>query len=189
MTTSAKVIIADDNREFCSQASVLLNNYGFETIVAAKDGNKLVDLIKENKPDVVLMDVFLPNLDAIGVMKAVKEKLPMVNPLFMMMSSFDNPMLEKELIACGASYFFLRPFDLNIMAERIYQLSGSKLHVNTSNVSKMPAPKGTTTDIEILVTDIIHQIGVPAHIKGYHYLREAIIMSIHSPDIINSITK
>jgi two-component system response regulator (stage 0 sporulation protein A) len=94
--------------------------------------------------------------------------------------------LQKELIDAGADYYFLKPFDTNAMAERLIQLSGWK-NERTPIVVKDNVV--TDTQLEIMITDIIHQIGVPAHIKGYHYLREAIVLSIKNSEIINSVTK
>ena len=107
-------------------------------------------------------------------------------PMVMAMSSFDNQRLEKETLDAGASYYFLKPFDINTMAERIIQLSGWK-----NEISPVVVKDNVVTDpeLELMVTEIIHQIGVPAHIKGYHYLREAIILSIKNSEIINSVTK
>ena len=106
--------------------------------------------------------------------------------MIMAMSSFDNPRLEKETLNAGASYYFLKPFDINAMAERIIRLSGWR-----NEISPVVVKDNVVTDpeLELMVTEIIHQIGVPAHIKGYHYLREAIILSVKNSEIINSVTK
>lgn len=189
MESNTKVLISDDDKEFCAQCSAILRTYGFETVIVAKNGNTVVDKIKECKPAVVLMDVFMPHLDAIGVMKAVRSEGITPVPLFMTVSTFDNPILERELLSSGVSYCFLKPFDTEMMAERIVQLSG---HKTTNNISSFPTVQQTRTsepDIEMMVTEIMHQIGVPAHIKGYHYLRDAIVLAVKDGDIINSVTK
>ena len=121
-----------------------------------------------------------------GVIKNINENESKEKPMIMAMSSFDSQRLEKELIDAGVDYYFLKPFDVNVMAQRIIQISGWKnekapLVVKDSVVSD--------AQLELMITEIIHQIGVPAHIKGYHYLREAIILSIKNSDIINSVTK
>ncbi len=186
MNSKMTVLISDDSKEFSTQCSSILRSYGFETIMAPKDGVKVLAIIKEQQPSVVLIDVFMPYLDAIGVMSAVK-KLNIANPpIFMTMSSFDNPMLENELIKSGSIYHFLKPFDTQILSERIIQICGMGKEDYTSPISMIP--KGEP-DLELMVTEIILQIGVPAHIKGYHYLRESIILAVKEPDIINSITK
>lgn len=187
MTEKKKVLIADDNKEFCAQAAAMLRTCGFETVFAPKDGIKATQAIVEHQPSVVVIDVFMPRLDAIGVMKAVREDETISQPMFMMMSTFDNGILEREVLAAGAAYYFLRPFDVSMLVERIVQLTAS--HSVPDNVSRITSVRSATPNLEVTVTDIIHQIGVPAHIKGYHYLREAIIMSVNDPEIINSVTK
>ena len=185
MTNKIKVLIADDNKEFCAQCSALLRTYGYETVVAPKDGFRVVELVEENQPNIVLLDVFMPRLDAIGVMKTIRESQISVQPLFMMMSTFDNPVLERELLNSGASYYVLKPFDTDVLVERIVQISGYK----KADILDLPGAGKLQPDLEMMVTEIIHQIGVPAHIKGYHYLRESILLAVNNADIINSVTK
>lgn len=134
-----------------------------------------------------MCDVFMPHSDAIGVMKRVREEdLP--QPQFMVLSGFDNVMLQNEVMRSGARYYFLKPFDPEVLAERVVQLLGSAAEENGKNVKAMPF--GTSgQDVELMVTEMIHQIGVPAHIKGYHYLREAILLSVEDPEIMNAVTK
>ena len=185
MADKMKVLISDDNKEFCAQAAALLHTYGYETIFVAKDGIKVTQAILDQRPNVALIDVFMPRLDAIGVMKAVREDEQAYRPLFMLMSTFDNGILERELLSAGAAYYFLRPFDVNMLVERVVQLSGVRRNDNVSRITD----SRRSPSLEVTVTDIIHQIGVPAHIKGYHYLREAIMMAVNDPEIINSVTK
>ncbi|MEG2204744.1 MAG: response regulator, partial [Oscillospiraceae bacterium] len=124
MAEKMKVLIADDNKEFCAQSAALLHACGYETVLAPKDGIRVVEMIREHRPTVALLDVFMPRLDAIGVMKAIRESKLETEPMFMMMSTFDNGMLERELLGAGATYYFLRPFDIEMLVERIVQLSG-----------------------------------------------------------------
>lgn len=179
-------IISDDSKEFLSRVSGLLRSYGFEAITVAKDGAKLVNAIEQYKPDVVLMDVIMSNLDAIGVMGKAKH-LVSTTPHFMVMTSFDNVGVQRELMNAGASYLFIRPFDVDMLVERIIQLSGAKKLDN--NVVHFAAHESPKIDLEVLVTEILHQIGVPAHIKGYHYLRESVMLAVNDSNIINSVTK
>ncbi len=183
MEKKIKVIIADDSTEFGQNCANALKSYGMDVILCSKDGRRLLDGIQRDKPDVVIADVFMPNMDIISVLSEIKnyEKKPLV----MAISGYDNPMLEKETITAGASYYFIKPFDTNILAERIIQFSGwknSAMPIVTDNVMG-------DNDLELMVTEIIHQIGVPAHIKGYHYLREAIILAVKDVEMINSVTK
>lgn len=187
MSIKHKVLIVEDNKEFCAQCAGRLRSFGFETLTSPKDGTKVVEMIADNQPTVVLMDVFMPRLDAIGVMKGVKSLSMSPAPLFMLMSTFDNTDLERELLANGATYYFLRPFDVELLVERVVQVVSLKRALPVTMPPIMATSK--TDDLEMMVTEIIHQIGVPAHIKGYHYIRESIMLSVQDPDIINSVTK
>ena len=186
MGKKLKIVIADNSTELGQSCSKALKSYGMDVILCQKDGQEVLSKIKSEKPDVVLADVFMPNLDIIGVLNSIKGFDSGEKPMIMAMSSFDNQRLEKETLDAGASYYFLKPFDINTMAERIIQLSGWK-----NEISPVVVKDNVVTDpeLELMVTEIIHQIGVPAHIKGYHYLREAIILSVKNSDIINSVTK
>ncbi len=186
MEKKLKVLIADDSTEFGQVCANALGGYGMEVFFCEKDGQIVVGKAEELKPDVILADVFMPNLDMLGVLRELKQLFGNNMPMVMAMSGFDNPRLEKETLSSGASYYFLKPFDMNTLAERIIQLS------NWRNDSAPIVAKNnvvTDSDLELLITEIIHQIGVPAHIKGYHYLREAIILSVKNTDVINSVTK
>ena len=186
MRKKLKIVIADDSTELGQNCAKALKGYGMDVVLCQKDGGKVLNAVRSQKPDVVLADVFMPNLDIIGVLNGIREMDSKERPMVMAMSSFDNPRLEKETLDAGASYYFLKPFDINTMAERIIQLSGWK-----NEISPVVVKDNVVTDpeLELMVTEIIHQIGVPAHIKGYHYLREAIILSVKNSDIINSVTK
>ena len=129
--------------------------------------------------------MFLPNIDALGVMSALSAQDSLNKPQYFVMSGFGNPRLEAEALSSGAAYFFIKPFDFSILAERILQLCGRSKRSDVIINNNAPV---TDSDLELMVTEIIHQIGVPAHIKGYHYLRDAIIMSIKEPEYINSVT-
>ena len=184
MDKKLTVLIGDNKTEFTVSCANVLKSYGIRVITCEKDGYTLVEAIKKEKPDVVLADVFMPSMDILGVMEEIK-RLP-DQPMVMAMSCFDNPKLEQETLSCGVSYYFLKPFDVGQIAERIIRITKWKSE-------NKPAKSGNNIlsdpDLEIMVTEIIHQIGVPAHIKGYQYLREAIILSVKDTEIINSVTK
>ncbi len=186
MEKKLKIVIADNSTELGQNCAKAFKAYGMQTLLCEKDGKSLLKLIKNEKPDVVLADVFMPNLDILGVLSALKEINIKERPMIMAMSGFDNQRLERETLDAGADYYFLKPFDINTIAERIIQLSGWK-NERTPLVIKNNVV--TDPQLELMVTDIIHQIGVPAHIKGYHYLREAILLSIKNSEIVNSVTK
>lgn len=186
MNTKIKVLIGEDNKDFCTQVSSILRTYGVNTAVCPKDGRQIVETIRQSQPTVVLLDAFMPGLDAIGVMREVAALHLQNPPLFMTMTSYDNRPLQDELMRSGSVYHFLQPFDIEVMAERIVQMAGGN---RTAPLPAGSRPLAKEADLEMMVTEIIHQIGVPAHIKGYHYLRDAIIMCIQTPAIINSVTK
>ncbi len=186
MEKKLKVVIADDSTEMGQNCAKALKSYGMDVTLCEKDGLKVVEIAKTRKPDVILADVFMPNLDILGVLNSIKDMSEKDRPMIMAMSSFDNQRLEKETLDAGAGYYFLRPFDVNTMAQRIIQLSGWR-----NEISPIVVKDNVVSDpqLEMLITEIIHQIGVPAHIKGYHYLREAIMLSVKNSEIINSVTK
>ncbi len=185
MEKKLKILLADNTTELGNTCRKILGQYGMETTVCEKDGLKLLDSVKRIKPDVVIADVFMPNLDILGVLDNLKNSEMREKPLVMAMSSYDNPRLEKETLSAGASYYFIKPFDVKSMAERIKILTKYSSNENNANNIELT----DDNDLELMVTEIIHQIGVPAHIKGYHYLREAIIMSVRNNEAINSVTK
>lgn len=186
MEKKLKVIFADDSTELGQNCAKVLKEYGMDVVLCEKDGKRVVEKAKEISPDVIVADVFMPNLDILGVLNSFKELGEKDKPMVMAMSSFDNQRLEKETLEAGASYYFLKPFDINTMAERIIKLSGWK---NQREPVVVKDNVITDAGLEVMITDIIHQIGVPAHIKGYHYLREAILLSVKNDEIINSVTK
>ncbi len=186
MEKNLKIVIADEGTDLVRSCVKAFKGYGMNTSLCEKDGHQLLNKIKAEKPDIVLADVFMPNLDILGVLSNLKDMDTKERPMVMAMTAFDNQLLQKEVLEAGASYYFLKPFDVSTMAERIIQLSGWKNEKSPLVVSNNVV---TDTELQLMVTEIIHQIGVPAHIKGYHYLREAIILSIKNNDIVNSVTK
>lgn len=191
MENNLKILIAEDCSEFKKENMSILNEMGFNLDFCEKDGLKIIDSIQKSSPDIVFMDLFMPGVDAIGVVKAAKREWGSNSPDFIVFSNFNNDALEKEVMLAGASYFVLKPFNVRELGERILDLIGLKK--NYPNIPQSFYNKNsnviTNKNLEISVTEILHQIGVPAHIKGYHYLRDSIIMSIEDPDIINAVTK
>ncbi len=174
------VLLADDKTEFGKSCAECLKERGVEVLSTAKDGGQLLNDIEKFEPDVVLMDLFMPNLDAIGVLQKIKSVSLKRKPVYIVMSSFDNPQLAEEAISNGAAYFLIKPFDFNMLADRV---------LNSFRVVSGNVVRKMESNLEIVVTNILHEIGVPAHIKGYHYLREAILLAIKEPEVISSITK
>ena len=186
MGRKISVLLADNSEYFAVPCANGMKAQGLDVMTTEKDGRTVLEAIERYQPDVVIMDFFLPRLDAIGVMKRMQEKADGQRPLVMIMSGFDNPALEREAMSAGADYYFLKPFDAEAMAQRILSLCGEQPAVHAV---KTPAPSEANSNLEIQVTEIIHQIGVPAHIKGYQYLRDAILLAIEDDTIINAVTK
>ena len=180
MSKKLKIMIVQESNEYSLHCAKFLENYGFDVITVAKDGSKVIEYIKINIPDVVLMDAFMPRVDALGVLDQLKNENLKKKPIVALLLTCDNPRFESELLAAGASYCFIKPFELNIMAERLVQISGW---------TDMKSQTREDPDLEIIISDIMRQIGVPAHIKGYQYLRESIALSIKDPDLMHSVTK
>ncbi|MBR3935270.1 MAG: sporulation transcription factor Spo0A [Oscillospiraceae bacterium] len=183
MENKIRILISDDDRDFCASCENAFSSLGFEVFTVKKDGRELFDNIVLKKPHIVLSSAFMPNLDLIGVLNASKEKLGDEIPLFIAVVPSDNTVLEKELLSGGVAYCFIKPIDYSVLAERIRSLC-----LSTGRNCATPNSKNQS-NLEVIITDIIHQIGVPAHIKGYHYLREAIIMAVDDIEIMNSVTK
>ena len=187
MDKRIKLLVANDSSEFHNDYGHVFENSGMEVSYVAKDGIKLLEKIESSHPDVVLANLFMPRLDGIGVMKASRTKLSGAKPLFIIVSNFTSPTLEREVMMSGAAYFAICPFDAADLSERIIQLC--TMNGLSPKVPAKPQTVEAEPSLEIQVTEILHQIGVPAHIKGYHYLRDSIIMAIETPDIINAVTK
>ena len=187
MNKQLKVVIADDTTEFGQKCAKTLKGYGMEVELCEKDGFEVIKTIKRQKPNVVVADVFMPGLDILGVLNSLKDMNEKDRPLIMAMSCFDNPRLEKQALDAGAAYYFLRPFDINMMAQRIIQLSDWSNEISPLVVKKDNVV--TDTQLEFIITEIMHDLGVPAHIKGYQYIRYSIMLAVKDKDIIGSITK
>ena len=179
MKEQYKLMIATDCDELKEDS--LFAQKGFLVSRIAKDGAALCERILTQKPDVVLMDVFMPNLDAIGVINSVKSKSMQKMPAFVVISNISNSMIEREVMAAGASYFAIRPPTAQELSERVIDFCG----VDIRRLQDLDE----ALTLKIRITEILHQIGVPAHIKGYQYLRDAIMMAVTTPESINAITK
>ncbi len=183
MENKIKILISDDDNEFCASCEKALSSLGFEVLTVSKNGRDLFDKIMLIKPEIVLSNAFMSQMDLISVISATKDKIGNGAPLFFALVSSESDTLEKELLSGGVAYCFIKPLDFSMLAERIRSIC-----LSTGRSHSVSSEK-TDSKLEVVITDIIHQIGVPAHIKGYHYLREAIIMAVNDIEIMNSVTK
>ena len=181
MEKQVKVLISTEDGEWDAASIDCLRQKGAEVLFEQKDGEQMLRRIRLEAPQVVLMELFMPGMDAIGVMRAVGQDSRGEKPMFIISSTYGTPLLEREVLAAGAASFVLMPYDRKEVIERIFTL-----YHNRGRHFETPPPD---PQLKVQVTEILHQIGVPAHIKGYHYLRDAIIMAIEDPEIINAVTK
>mgnify|MGYP000259150022 FL=1 len=189
-----QVVIADDNREFGDILYEYLNNQcDIEVVGVARDGIEAYDLITSKMPDIAILDIIMPHLDGLGVLEKISSTPLSKRPLFIILSAVGQDKITQRALALGAEYYVVKPFDMDVLVSRIRQLK----NITQSNVIrsdhgleiKPSYQHSEPKNLEVEVTNIMHEIGVPAHIKGYQYLRDAIIMVVKDLDVINSITK
>lgn len=188
------VAIADDNERIVEMLNALIRTENdMEVVGTAGNGEDAVEMIKKSAPDVVLLDLIMPKMDGLGVLEKLK-KDPAVRkmPAFIVLSAIGQEAVTEDAFALGANYYIMKPFNNEMLLGRLRSIR--------SRGEKVLAPVGQTAerrrpgfpeerDLETDVTNMIHEIGVPAHIKGYQYLRDAIMMSVKDMEMLGSITK
>lgn len=199
MKEKVTVLIADDNQEFTKTLATYLEKQSdMEVIGIAKDGNEAIDMITNTMPDVVLLDVIMPHLDGLGVLENINMIKSSKKPICIMLSAVGQDKITQRAIDLGAEYYVVKPFDIELLIKRIRDIKFYKSNQSNNFVSRevkpqyieIPSQNAKSEDnLEALVTNVIHEVGVPAHIKGYQYLREAIMMVVNDIDVINQITK
>ena len=182
-----KVLLADDNKDFCD---ILVAHFhkqeGIEVVAVAVDGIDAMNKIRDTHPDVAIIDGIMPRLDGLGVLERLQALEEGDRPVTIILSALSQDKVVQKALDLGAAYYMVKPFDMDALTHRIRQLmQEQKPLLKTSSVSVNSA----AYDLETKVTNILHEIGVPAHIRGYHYMREAIIMSVNDMDVLNYITK
>lgn len=191
------VLIADDNKEFCSILNdYLLNQKDIVVTGIAKDGREALELIQQKQPDLVVLDITMPHLDGLGVLEKLNgmdlDKMPRV----IVLSAVGQDKITQQAITLGADYYVVKPFDMDIFTKRIREMFSTqdvetkRRSVSTQVVQREAAATSRgPIDLETEITSIIHEIGVPAHIKGYMYLREAITMVVNDMELLSAVTK
>ena len=191
-----KVLIADDNKDFCN----ILNEYfstqeDVEVVGIAKDGLEALDLIAIKKPDVLILDIIMPHLDGLGVLEKLQLEQVDASPKVIILSAVGQDNITQRAISLGADYYVVKPFDFEIFMRRIRQIAESSSETIEKSKQVQSIQKEFTSNesnnnsLEARITDIIHEIGVPPHIKGYLYLREAITIVVGDMEIISAVTK
>ncbi len=197
MNEKIKIVLADDNKDFCQVLKEYLSNESdIEILGIAKDGIEALDLVKKTQPDLLVLDVIMPHLDGLGVIEKLNAmNLPKI-PKIIVLSAVGQDKITQSAINLGADYYIVKPFDFVIFINRIRELvsngvnhveakprAHADIQMTRSDFVKNPG------NIETEITNIIHEIGVPAHIKGYLYLREAIKMVIENVELLGAVTK
>ena len=194
-----EVFLADDNREFTNLLSEYIQEQEDMTVIGvAYNGEEVIRQLEESRrvPDVMILDIIMPHLDGLGVLERLRDMNLPKQPKIIMLTAFGQENITQRAVQLGASYYILKPFDMDVLVSRIRQLAGSDADavasvgtgsaVIRSNIVPMNSkPK----NLDANITSIIHEIGVPAHIKGYQYLREAITMVYNNIEILGAITK
>ena len=182
MDNRTTVFIADSTEEFCGALSAALSHTEtFQVIGTACDGEQAIRMIQEKKPDVLVLDLMMSKKDGISILKNISGMDK--KPITLATSGFVTDYVASAVAGLGARYLMLKPCDVSAIVERLEEFRGGE------NQRIIPITRPDKTSIETMVTGIIHEIGVPAHIKGYQYLREAIIIAVGDMDVINAITK
>ncbi len=181
MTDKIKILIGDDSSEYGLTWASLLKKEGMFTAARRKNGKVILESVKNDMPDFLIIEAKMPELDAASLLDEIRAAKGTV-PVTIVVSNINTPELEKEVMDAGASYFMVKPFAPEIMVNKINALKNYRKAASPETVRDI-------ANIEYIVTDMIHRIGIPAHIKGYHYLRTAIILSINDDEMINSVTK
>ncbi len=195
-----EVFLADDNREFTNLLSEYIQEQDDMTVIGvAYNGEEVIRQLEESRrvPDVMILDIIMPHLDGLGVLEKLRDMNLSPMPKIIMLTAFGQENITQRAVQLGASYYILKPFDMDVLASRIRQLAGSAAQASvTSGVSSNPNIRsnivpigGKPKNLDANITSIIHEIGVPAHIKGYQYLREAITMVYNNIEILGAITK
>ena len=186
MNEGISVLIADGNVDIANKLKEYLSHQKDIFVEGVVDnGVDTINMISEKKPDIVILEMLLPKIDGIGVLKAVQSKKIEKRPIFLVLSSLSQDILIREAISLGAYCFMLKPFDFSILTERIRRIMRKENNVKIVKRER----KITDENLEKEITNIMHDIGVPAHIRGHQYLREAIILSIHNQELLASVTK
>lgn len=197
------VLLADDNREFTNLLSEYFASQSDMNVCGvAYNGEEVLRHLENARklPDVLVLDIIMPHLDGLGVLEKLREMNLNPMPKVIMLTAFGQENITQRAVQLGASYYMLKPFDMDMLSTRIRQLVGVPTTTSSTTTSSTFSSSVTTSRANVVpigkhknldanITSIIHEIGVPAHIKGYQYLREAITMVYNNIEILGAITK
>lgn len=184
-----KVAIADDNKGFSDiMQDFLKQQEDIDLVGVAYNGEEILKIIEEKEPDVVILDIIMPHLDGIGVLEHLNVS-KLKRPKIIMLTAFGQENITQRVVELGADYYVLKPFNMDVLLSRVRQLAGTQPveSVHHQFIISKPVVKNCPIDVE--VTNIIREIGIPAHIKGYQYLRDAIVMIVEQIELLGAVTK
>lgn len=177
-----QVLIADDNREVCETLRQYLQSQpDFEVMGTVHNGLQVLETVGRACPDVLILDIIMPHLDGLGVLERLGEMSLSPRPRTVILTAFGHEHITQRTVDLGADYYLLKPFSMEVLANRIRQMVAA--------ARPQPAQAVPARCLDLDVTSVIHEVGIPAHIKGYHYLREAILMVIDRVDLLGAVTK
>ena len=187
MENNIKVLIADTSTEYTKALrETLARQEGLEVVGCVSDGTGAVRAARETQPDVIVMDIVMPPLDGLCAIREINKLELRKKPDIYVTSKFSSEASIREAVELGVSYFMIKPFDMELLAQRLS--ASHKPSPGRAGELRLPSEKNEA-DLELRVTKMIHEVGVPAHIKGYQYLRDAIMMTVDDMNVINAITK
>ena len=181
-----KVLIAEENGEFLRALTAGLKERGAQICTVPKDGATLLKSVHTFRPDVVVCEAFMAQFDALAVLNMLRKEYADASPSVIVLSGADNGRFEKQILQAGADYYMIKPCSASLVLDRIALLTDARAEPQSDRFSTL---REGVTDLQVMVSDIMRELGVPAHIKGYTYLREAIVMTVNSQDLMSSVTK
>lgn len=185
------VAIADDNERILDLLEEMITGDKELTLVGrANNGEDMYRIIKHKEPDVVLLDLIMPKMDGLSVMDLVNgDKNIKKHPNFIVVTAVGQEQITEDAFRKGASYYIMKPFHNERVLSQIKYTNKGVNYEKKAVPGNVSAKEQSRESLENHVTNMIHEIGIPAHIKGYHYLRDAIMMAVEDMDVLNAITK
>lgn len=185
------VAIADDNQKILDiLGEIISTDKELDLVGKAKNGEEMCQIIRDRKPDVVLLDLIMPKMDGLTVMEKVGQDSTVgKRPYFIVITAVGQEKITEDAFNKGANYYVMKPFNNRMLLERIKSVRNMSRNSDRKNDENTIDNTQKTENLESRVTNMLHEIGIPAHIKGYHYLRDAIIMAVNDMDVLNAITK
>lgn len=192
MGNKVKIVVADDNRSLCQMLQDFLHSQeDLQVVGLAYNGVEAWELIQAQEPDLVIIDLVMPSLDGLGVLERINARTTAPRPKIIMLTAFGQESLTHQAMVLGVDYFILKPFDLEILGKRIRSLtqdSPVQTPMMQSSVNAVTTT-GSRVNLGAEVTSMMHQIGIPAHVKGYQYIRDAILMVVEDVSLLGAVTK